>query len=190
MIHCIPYLRALIISHHKKISQRHLAMKVLEPIHLHTADLVQACQHFLDLFTCRSQMFLSVQSFTEAGGCTFPKHFLSKPIGFHWSSITVSLLNDWHSQQGSEQCWRWKGKAWILRLVVRTLYFGASSYIFTDDTSKNKMATDDKCVTLRKRVTLAELGPGRLNLKGHCHDDFAVLGQFCAKIITLGFNHK
>ena len=23
------------------------------------------------------------------------------------------------------------------------------------------------------------------NLKGHCHEDFAVLGQFCAKIITL-----
>ena len=22
-------------------------------------------------------------------------------------------------------------------------------------------------------------------LKGHCHDDFAVLGQFCAEIITL-----
>ena len=22
-------------------------------------------------------------------------------------------------------------------------------------------------------------------LKGHCHEDFAVLGQFCAKIITL-----
>ena len=24
-----------------------------------------------------------------------------------------------------------------------------------------------------------------LTLKGHCHEDFAVLGQFCAKIITL-----
>ena len=24
-----------------------------------------------------------------------------------------------------------------------------------------------------------------LRLKGHCHDDFAVLGQFCAEIITL-----
>ena len=23
------------------------------------------------------------------------------------------------------------------------------------------------------------------NLKGHCHENFVVLGQFCAKIITL-----
>ena len=23
------------------------------------------------------------------------------------------------------------------------------------------------------------------DLKGHCHEDFAVLGEFCAKIITL-----
>ena len=49
-------------------------MKVLAPIHLQTAGFVQACQHFLDLLTCRFQMLLSVQSPTEAGGCTFPKH--------------------------------------------------------------------------------------------------------------------
>ena len=24
-----------------------------------------------------------------------------------------------------------------------------------------------------------------LRVKGHCHEDFAVLGQFCAKIVTL-----
>ena len=61
-----------------------VAMKVLEPIHLQTAGFVQACQHSLDLFTCRSQMFLSVQSPTEAGGCTFPKHSLA--------SLEVSLI--------------------------------------------------------------------------------------------------
>ena len=27
-------------------------------------------------------------------------------------------------------------------------------------------------------------------IKQQCHEDFAVLGQFCAKIITLRFNHK
>ena len=62
-------------------------MKVLEPIHLQTAGFVQACQHLLDLFTCRSQTFLSAQSPTEAGGCTFPKHTLSKPQGFIDPSI-------------------------------------------------------------------------------------------------------
>ena len=30
-----------------------------------------------------------------------------------------------------------------------------------------------------------EMMVGIENLKGHCHDDFAVLGQFCAEIITL-----
>ena len=50
-------------------------MKVLDPIHLQTAGFVQACQHFLDRFTCRSQMFLSVQYPIEAGGCTFPRGF-------------------------------------------------------------------------------------------------------------------
>ena len=43
-------------------------MKVLEPIPLQTAGFVQASQHLLDLFKCRSQMFLSVQSPTEALG--------------------------------------------------------------------------------------------------------------------------
>ena len=27
-------------------------------------------------------------------------------------------------------------------------------------------------------------------LKGQCHEDFAVLGQFCAKIISLRLYHK
>ena len=99
-------------SHGKGISQRNLAMKVLEPIPLQTAGFVQACQHLLDfdLFTCRSQMLLSVQSPREAVRCTFPKHSLSKPQGF--IDRRQSLLNDGHSQQDSKRCWRTKGKAW------------------------------------------------------------------------------
>ena len=76
--------RVLNISHivRKNPTDIDLAMKVLEPIHLHTAGSVQACQHLLDLFTCRSHVLLSVQSPTEAVRCTFPKHSLSKPQGF------------------------------------------------------------------------------------------------------------
>ena len=66
----------------REICQFFQCMKVLEPIHLHTAGSVQACQHLLDLFTCRSHVLLSVQSPTEAVRCTFPKHSLSKPQGF------------------------------------------------------------------------------------------------------------
>ena len=58
-------------------------MTVLEPIHLQTAGFVQACQHFLDLFTCRSQMLLSVQSPTEAA-------VLSRSIPL--ASLRVSLI--------------------------------------------------------------------------------------------------
>ena len=47
-------------------------MKVLEPISLQTVGFVQACQHLLDLFTCRSQIFLSVQAPTEAGNLVNP----------------------------------------------------------------------------------------------------------------------
>ena len=39
---------------------------------------------------------------------------------------------------------------------------------------------------LRKRRTKVESNTCPLNtLKGHCHEYFAVLGQFCAKLITL-----
>ena len=84
MIHWIPYWGVLNISHivRKNPTDIYLAIKVLEPIHLHTAGFVHACQHLLDLFTCRSQMLLSVQSPTKAVRCTFPKHSLSKPQGF------------------------------------------------------------------------------------------------------------
>ena len=36
----------------------------------------------------------------------------------------------------------------------------------------------------RGKKLFRELQEGN-DLKGHCHEDFAVLGQFCAKIITL-----
>ena len=75
-------------------------------------------------------------------GSTFyadpPEHSLSAP----------EIFIDWHSQQGSRHCWMMKGKAWILRLVIQRLYLWyLRSYIFTDDASKNKMATDDEHVT-------------------------------------------
>ena len=146
------------------ISQGNISKKssyegFIEPIPLQTAGFVQACQHLLDLFTCRPQMLLSVQSPTEAVRCTFSKHSLSKPQGL--IDRRQSLLNDGYSQRGSKQCWRTKGKAWPF-----AQQFGRStlvpSYLFTDDTSKRKMATDEES-DLRKRVTLAELAPGRLN---------------------------
>ena len=103
MVHCIPYWGVLTlssISHippgliiiaRKNPGQRHLAMKVLEPIHLQTAGFVQACQHLLDLFTCRFWTFLSVQSPTEADGCTFPKHSLASR--FHWLIPALIVAN-------------------------------------------------------------------------------------------------
>ena len=39
------------------------------------------------------------------------------------------------------------------------------------------------CVGNNVSATMCPRLPGPL--KGHCHEDFAVLGQFCAKIITL-----
>ena len=97
-------------SHGKGISQRNLAMKVLEPIPLQTAGFVQACQHLLDLdlFTCRSQMLLSVQSPTEAVRCTFPKHSLSKPQGFidrrhHYHCWTTGIYSRIPSSAGGRK---------------------------------------------------------------------------------------
>ena len=58
----------------------------------------------------------------------FPEAFFQHAWEFHWSSLLrerlafTSLLNDWHSQQGSKQCWRMERKAWMLRLVIPTLY--------------------------------------------------------------------
>ena len=113
-------------------------MKALEPIQLQTAGFVHACQHLLDLFTCHSQMFLSVQSPTEAGGCTFPKHSLSK-VSLILALIvantlpTLSLLNDWHSQQAFQAVLEDEGKSlgpslsssdtllWCLRTYLLTI---------------------------------------------------------------------
>ena len=89
-------------------------MKVLEPIHLQTSGFVQVCQHLLDLFTCRSQMFLSVQSPTDVGGCASPEHFLGKPQGFidpgidrrrqHYHCWTTGI----HSRVPSSAGGRWE----------------------------------------------------------------------------------
>ena len=77
-------------------------------------------------------------------------------------SSLVSMLNDWHSQQGLKLCWRSKGKAWDLRFIVRTLYFGTFVYIFIDDTSKKNGCQWWIC-DLHKHMTPAELAPGRQN---------------------------
>ena len=34
-------------------------------------------------------------------------------------------------------------------------------------------------------ISKGEILMSLLHLKGHCHEDFAVLSQFCAKIVTL-----
>ena len=116
------------VSYRKGISQRNLVMKVLEPIPLQTAGFVQACQHLLDLFTCCSQM-LSVQSPTEAVRCTFPKHSLSKPQGF--IDRRQSLLNRRRAFTAEFQAvLKDERKSLVLRLVVRTLYFGAFVLIY------------------------------------------------------------
>ena len=100
-------------------------------------------------------MFLSVQSPTEAAGCTFPKHSFSKP--------TVPLLNNWHSQQGLKQCWRTTGKAWILRLVVWTLYFGALVHLSYDQCGPCAISLENESRTPRSdragktRMTLLEM---------------------------------
>ena len=46
---------------------------------------------------------------------------------------------------------------------ANTLLWCLRTYLLMKHLSKNKMAADDECVTLRRRVTLAELAPGRLN---------------------------
>ena len=133
-----PQVSESMVSYRKGISQRNLAMKVLEPIPLQTAGFVQACQHLLDLFTCCSQM-LSVQSPTEAVRCTFPKH-----------SLRVSLIV-------ANRCWTTG-----IHIRVPSSVGGRKEkpgpslsssdtlvplYLFTDDTSKRKMAADEDYVT-------------------------------------------
>ena len=104
-------------------------MKVIDPIHLQTAGFVQACQHLLDRFTCRSQMLLSVQSPTEAVRCTFPKHSLSKPQGFIDRANTI-IAERWAFTAGFQAVLEDERKSLVLRLVVRTLYFGAFVLIY------------------------------------------------------------
>ena len=124
-------------------------MKVLEPIHL----------HLLHLFTCRSQTFLSVQSPTEDGESIL----LASQFSRHWSSPTLSLLNDWHSQQAFQAVLEDEGKSLGPSLSSSDTLLWCLRTYFTDDTAKNNMAADDEFGDLLKRVTLAELAPGRLN---------------------------
>ena len=121
------------VSYRKGISQRNLAMKVLEPIPLQTAGFVQACQPF---FTCCSQMLLSVQSPTEAVRCTFPKHSLSKPQGFidrrqHYHCRTTGIHSRVPSSAGGRK--EKPGPSlsssdtllWCLRTYLRTIQLNA-----------------------------------------------------------------
>ena len=138
------------ISYRKGKSQKDIQLKLsYEGLRTDSsAGFVQACRNFLDLFTCRSQMFLSVQSPIEAGRRTFPKHSLGTPENLKLIVACGSLLSDWHSQQGSKQCWRTKGKAWMFCLVIGTLYsWFLRSYLRPDATSKTKMVADDEYVT-------------------------------------------
>ena len=92
----------------------------------------------------------------------FPKAFPSQASRFHWSSPTLSLLKDGHSQQDSKQCWGTKGESLVLCLVFRTLYFGALKLIYWRY-SWTRNGRRWRICDLHKRVTLAELAPGRLN---------------------------
>ena len=95
-------------------------MKVLEPIPLQTAGFVRACQHLLDLFKCRSQMFFSVQSPTEAGRSLKVSLIVANTITAERRAFTAgfqAVLED-------------ERKSLVLRLVVRTLYFGVFVLIY------------------------------------------------------------
>ena len=51
----------------------------------------------------------------------------------------------------------------------------------------NELATahNMKSTAYNGKNALQEDSTAYNDLKGHCHEEFAVLGQFCAKIITL-----
>ena len=59
------------------------------------------------------------------------------------------------------------------------------------EVNRNAFAKFDKDRLQSKTTSSTESDPTvrydgkRRNLKGQCHEDFAVLGQFCAKIIAL-----
>ena len=80
---------------------------------------------------CCSQMFLSIQSPKEAGGCTFPKHSLG--------TLRVSLIvacgiaaERLEFTAGFVLYWGTKTKAWMLRLIIRTLFlYNFRPYLLT-----------------------------------------------------------
>ena len=99
------------------------------------------------LFIGRYQTFLSVQSPTEAGECTFLKHFLNMPERFiaridaerlAFTAGSKAVLEDERTCLDA------------LRTNIRTHYPWCLSRIFTDDKYKNKMAADDEHITLTR----------------------------------------
>ena len=157
MTHWIPHWGALDISYRKEKSQRHLAMKVLEPIHLQTAGFVQAYQHLLDL------LHLALRCCCPFNHPQKPSDVLSRSIPL--TSLRVSLIvantitAEWRAFTVLEN----ERKSLVLRLVVRTLYFGAFVLIYWRYSETQHDGRRWRICDLHKRVTLAELAPGRLN---------------------------
>ena len=149
MTHWIPHWGVLDISYRKEKSQRHLAMKVLEPIHLHTAGFVQACQHLLDL------LHLALRCCCPFNHPQRPSDVLSRSIPL--ASLRVSLIvantitAEWRAFTVLED----ERKSLVLRLVVRTLYFGAFVLIYWRY-SEMQHGRRWRICDLRKRVTLAD----------------------------------
>ena len=142
------------ISHIARKNRK--AMKVLEPIHLHTAGFVQACQHLLDL------LHLALRCCCPFNYPQRPSDVLSRSSPL--TSLRVSLIvantitAEWRAFTVLED----ERKSLVLRLVVRTLYFGAFVLIYWRY-SETQHGRRWRICDLRKRVTLAELAPGRLN---------------------------
>ena len=88
---------------------------------LQTAGSVQACQHLLDLVKCRSQMFLSIQSPTEADRSLGVSLIVATE---HYHCWTTGIHSTVPSSAGGRK------ETPGLHLVVRTLYFGAFVLIY------------------------------------------------------------
>ena len=122
-------------------------------MHLQTADVL--CRPVNTFYMLLSVANVIVSSVAHGGRCMYFPEAVSKRT---WEFLWSLLLNDWHSQQG----WRTKGKAWMLRLVIWTPYRCLRRlYLLTrhQKTNGRRWWTCDPAT----RVTLAELAPGRLN---------------------------
>ena len=100
-------------------------MKVLEPIHLHTAGSVQACQHLLHLRCCCCQ-FNHPQK---------PSDVLFRSIPLASLRVSLIVANTITAERrvftaGFQVVLENEMKSLVLRLVVRTLYFGAFVLIY------------------------------------------------------------